>query len=214
MNRKRLLPNKEAVVVDDFDPMNHEIGPWESFGADTLLKGQPMDCMAIANGPVVCYVLTREDMNILYLNEHNPIFQSKPSSDDVKGDFDIEGIIQHPNKDCDISWSSLKNLGCIGRGTFASVHMVQDKANDHRTYALKVITHLPFPLLLYISPSLSYTPAFFDDALLSLFFDDSYYIYIFLFGYISLVLKGCESYSNEKHAPKEKIRVRNMEFNC
>mmetsp|Transcript_39651 Transcript_39651/g.51125 ORF Transcript_39651/g.51125 Transcript_39651/m.51125 type:complete len:117 (+) Transcript_39651:70-420(+) len=81
-------------------------------------------------------------MNILYLNEHNPIFQSKPSSDDVKGDFDIEGIIQHPNKDCDISWSSLKNLGCIGRGTFASVHMVQDKANDHRTYALKAVNRI------------------------------------------------------------------------
>jgi hypothetical protein len=75
----------------------------------------------IAKGEVSCFILTKEDVAALSCCKGKESAKLRRKEKQLKTDI----------------WVNLVDMGCVGKGTFGSVHMVQDTSNN-RIYAMKV----------------------------------------------------------------------------
>jgi serine/threonine protein kinase/CRP-like cAMP-binding protein len=138
-------PSIEEEGDKDMPKDTTEINTGDHVGAEAILNGTPMDCTVIAKGNVTCFVLTRDDLAVLWADEErdSPGFESKMGALGLRighrgSHTGATAAGNFSSDEKEIDWAQLKNLGRIGAGTFGTVLMMQD-TRDKTTYAMKVL---------------------------------------------------------------------------
>ena len=110
-----------------------ELRQGDHFGEMALLNNEPRTANVIAETPVTCFELERQDFAMII----EP-YQAQITEDAQVRRKSLEDQHRDMLLDKDIDWRHIRNLGIVGSGTFGTVALALDERTN-TTYAMKIL---------------------------------------------------------------------------